>query len=416
MFLRTTKANTAHGPVEYIQLCHNYRDKESGRSKTNVLYNFGRADNLDLDALRRLVKSISKFLPEEEAAVIQGELGFESPMKYMGSRQLGGCWFLDAMWSRMGIDSVLHGLLSKRSYTTPVERLIFAMVANRALAPSSKLHIEHWVANEAYITSLPEVEVQQLYRAMDFLLEAADEVQHEIFFSVANLFNLDVDLLFLDTTTTYFEIEGEDADVIDDTGESSVGLRKRGYSKDSRSDLAQVVIAFAVTRTGIPVRCWVWPGNTSDQEIVEQVKTDLNGWNLGRVVYVEDTGFNSERNRRILQGAGGQYIIGEKLRNGPRAELNEALSFGGRYLKLDNGLEIKEVIVGADSAVARRFVIVRNPEEVERDRLKRDEIVKETERRLEALKQLEGEPHNKAACALRSHAVYGRYIRQAKNG
>jgi len=72
--------------------------------------------------------------------------------------------------------------------------------------------------------------------------------------------------------------------------------------------------------------------------------------------------------------------------------------------------------MGPDSAVSRRFVIVHNPEEVERDRRKRDDIVKETERRLEALRQLEGEPHNKAACALRSHTVYGRYIRQAKNG
>jgi transposase len=94
---------------------------------------------------------------------------------------------------------------------------------------------------------------------MDFLLEAADDIQHEVFFSVANLFNLEVDLIFLDTTTTYFEIEGEDADDAEDSG-----LRKRGYSKDNYPELAQIVIAFAVTRTGIPVRCWVWPGNTAD--------------------------------------------------------------------------------------------------------------------------------------------------------
>jgi hypothetical protein len=84
------------------------------------------------------------------------------------------------------------------------------MVANRTLAPSSKFHTEHWVAEEVYIPGLPSVEVHQLYRAMDFLLEASEEIQREVFFSVANLFNLEVDLLFLDTTTTYFEIEQED--------------------------------------------------------------------------------------------------------------------------------------------------------------------------------------------------------------
>ncbi|MGE5582179.1 MAG: IS1634 family transposase, partial [Bacillota bacterium] len=244
-------------------------------------------------------------------------------------------------------------------------------------------------------------------RAMDFLLEASKEIQREVFFATANLFNLEVDLIFLDTTTTYFEIEGEDPDD---------GLRKRGFSKDNHPELAQVVIAFAVTRTGIPVRCWVWPGNTSDQDMVGQVKRDLNDWNLGRVVVVEDTGFNSETNRRILQGAGGHYIIGEKLRLGAKGTPPEALARGGKYQKLPNGLECKEVIVGGGSEARRRFVIVRNPEEAQRDQKKRQDIVAEVERRLAGLRQISGEPHRKAVCELRSHETFGRYIRQSKTG
>ncbi|MEW6033131.1 MAG: IS1634 family transposase [Bacillota bacterium] len=180
-----------------------------------------------------------------------------------------------------------------------MERLLFAMVASRALDPSSKLGMEYWVAGEVLIDGLSEVEVHQLYRAMDFLLEAAEEIQFGVFSAVADLFNLEVDLIFLDTTSTFFEIEGED--------EGEEGLRKWGFGKDKRSDLAQVVVGFAVTRTGIPVRSWVWPGNTADESVIEEVKKDLNGWRLGRVVVVADTGFNSEENRRILQGAGGHY-------------------------------------------------------------------------------------------------------------
>lgn len=245
--------------------------------------------------------------------------------------------------------------------------------------------MEHWVAEKAYVDGLPEVQVQQLYRAMDFLLEAHDEIQHDVFFSVASLFNLEVDLLFLDTTSAYFEIEGEDANIENDGELLKEGLRERGAEgKNRRPDLSQVIVAFAVTRDGIPVRCWVWPGNTVDQNVIEEVKRDLNSWKLARIVLVEDTGFNSEKNRRILQGAGGHYIIGEKMRLGRTAKPAEALVRGGRYQTLDSGLKFKEVVVGGNSETRPRFVVALNPAEAERDRKKRDDIVAEAIRRLAA--------------------------------
>ncbi|WRP14586.1 IS1634 family transposase [Geochorda subterranea] len=328
----------------------------------------------------------------------------EWPFRYLGSLKLGGTWLLDGLWRRLGIQKTLQRLLEACHYQTPIERLLFAMVANRALAPSSKLAIEKWVAQDVYIDQLPAVEVHQLYRAMDFLLEAAEAIQREVFWTLANLFNLEVDVIFFDTTTAYFEIEGEDAD----------GLRRWGHSADDHPKMAQVVIGLAVTRDGIPVRCWVWPGNTGDQNVVAEVKRDLNGWKLNRVVVVLDTGFNSEANRRILQGAGDHYIIGEKLRVGPQGVPAEALRRGGKYRRLPDGLEIKEVVVGGDSAARRRFVIVRNPEEAERDRQKRESILAELRQRLEALKQKQGEAHTKAACELRAHETFGRYLRQTR--
>ena len=135
----------------------------------------------------------------EEAAQIQEQIGGDWPFEFLGSRELGGTAFLDGMWKRLGIDRAIKALLKERAIQTPIERLLFAMTANRALGPSSKLHMEHWVAEKAYIEGLTEVQAQQLYRAMDFLLEAHYEIRHDVFFSVANLFNLEVDLLFLDT-------------------------------------------------------------------------------------------------------------------------------------------------------------------------------------------------------------------------
>ncbi|MDP2873136.1 MAG: IS1634 family transposase [Bacillota bacterium] len=403
MFIRTT---TARGH-RYVQLVHNYRDPQTRVTKTKVVHSFGREDRLDLDALRRLVRAICRYLEPDEGHEIQRRVGIESPFQFAGSLELGGAWLLDQVWKRLQMDSTLRALVKDRSYAIPVERLLFALVANRALAPSSKLAMENWVGEEVWIPGLETVEVHQLYRVMDLLYENVSEIERSVYFSVANLLNLEVDVIFFDTTTTYFEIEGED---------SPEGLRRRGYSKDDRPGLAQAVIGFAVTRDGIPVRSWVWPGNTVDQNIVTKVKQDLNEWKLGRMLIVLDTGFNSPANRRALQGAGDHYIIGEKMRLGRQAQPASALRRAGRYRKLDCGLEIKEVLLGGDSVVHRRFVVVYNPEEAERDRKKRQDIVAEAERRLAALQQLEGEPHNKAACALRAHPAYGRYLKQSKTG
>jgi transposase len=281
------------------------------------------------------------------------------------------------------------------------------MVAGRILTPGSKLSLEHWVAKSAYIRDLKDVDVHNLSRAMDFLIESNEVLQHELFSKFAHTTKLDVDLIFLDTTNIYFETE-EDS--------SSEGLLKRGRSKDGHSELPLVSIAFAVTRQGIPLRSWVFPGNTSDQAIVEQVKNDLAEWNLGHVIMVEDAGFNSADNRRILLRDCGEYIIGEKLKVGRDATAVEALHRKGRFRTLENGLEIKDVLIDEGKATERRFIIVKNPEAEAREKLIRAQIVEATTKKLEELSQYKGKAHTKAACALRSHPAYGSYIKQDEKG
>ena len=180
MYVRTV---TSKG-VRYAQLAHNVRDPNTGQPRAQVLYHFGRVDQLDRAMLRRLVRSIARFLPPEEQVELQQQLGMEWPFQYLGSLKLGGTWLLDGLWKRLGIAEALRRLLSQRHYQTPVERHLFAMVANRALAPSSKLAMEKWVGQQVYVDGLAQVDVHQLYRAMDFLLEAADAVQREAYWRV----------------------------------------------------------------------------------------------------------------------------------------------------------------------------------------------------------------------------------------
>jgi len=248
-----------------------------------------------------------------------------------------------------------------------------------------------------------------------------------VFFAVADLLNLEIDLLLFDTTSTYFERDTEE------DGEHA--FRKYGHSKDHRTDLPQIVIGLAVTKEGIPVRCWCWPGNTNDQQVLPEVKDGMRDWRLGRVVTVVDRGFSSTDNLDYLQRAGGHYIAGERMRSG--APLVEAaLSRQGRYQQVRDNLRVKEVRLDSSG---RRWVICHNPDEAEREKAQRDAALERLVAELDRIKAIRDRTtktstakgtagrsrrkrnsdeaaHVKAECALRDHPTLGRWLRQLPSG
>ncbi len=369
MYLRTTQRRNRDGSsVRYLQLAHNHWDPKAGRSSVQVLYHFGREDQLDRDAVRRLINSLSRALEPGEALAVQAP-----ELQFLDSRPLGGAWLLDQLWRRLGLDQILARLLAGRRLDPRAERALFAMVCNRALEPMSKLGCSAWVNEKVVVPGLPELDDDRCYRAMDWLLEVQSQLAEQVYWALANLLNLEVDLLFFDTTSTYFETDEADPPSAD----ADKGFRSFGHSKDHRRDLPQVVIGLAVTREGIPIRVWTWPGNASEQELIRQVKEDLRAWKLTRVVWVADTGFNSAENRRYLQRAGGHYIIGEKLR-GDSKEARAALARQGRYHKVAGNLDVKEVVLD-DGTMRDRFVICRNPDAADRDRSVRAQLLEQLE-------------------------------------
>jgi len=273
--------------------------------------------------------------------------------------------------------------------------------ANRQ--PPSKLAVEEWAHKDVYLDVELPIQAQHLYRSMDFLLDHETAIQEKVFWATAQLLNLTVDLIFFDTTNTYFEMEGP--------GDSE--LLAFGKSKHKRDDLPQVTIGLAVTREGIPVRCWVLPGNQNDAKCVDQVQKDLNDWKLGNVIWAMDRGMTSEENRRNLQRAGGQYILGEKLRG---ININqEALNRGGRFKVIKENLHIKEVFVGEDSS-RRRFVIAYNPEQAEHDKHVREKNLERIKVELGVLSKQSGKTMLKSKYALLAHRSMGRYLKEMKSG
>jgi transposase len=182
--------------------------------------------------------------------------------------------------------------------------------------------------------------------------------------------------VFYDTTTASFSVDEEDDEEGDEPG---TGLRQWGKPKEG-GWAVQVVVALAVTREGLPVRCWVFPGKTTDVTTVEQIKADLRGWKLSRALFVADAGMNSKENRAELGRACGKYLLATRLAS--VAEIKqEVLAAPGRFKVIQENLHAKEVVLG-DGERRRRYVLCYNPKEAERQQRLRAQRIEELEAEL----------------------------------
>lgn len=405
MFLRTTKRKNRDGSVaEYYQLAHNVRDPASGKPVAQIIHNFGRSEGLERDALVRLCRSIARVAGVEvrdpqtpPAAEGQGagagsEARTKRPgpwptdLRWLASRPLGPVLAIEALWERLGIGAALREAARQEGCSPQYERAVLAMTANRLCEPRSKLGVwDRWLPR-VHLPSCWGLTLDQLYEAMDLVHRHAARIEERVFFQTANLLNLTVDLVFYDTTTASFAVDFEDADEQAEAGggaqgvpppaagQKRPGLRKRGRSKEGTWS-PQIVVALAVTREGLPVRSWVLPGNTTDATTIAKVKADLRGWKLSRCLFVADAGMDSEENRELLSQGGGKYLLA--VRAGSLKEVQrEVLTRPGRYKKVADNLQVKEVEVG-DGGLRRRYFVCYNPREAERQRRHREGVLAE---------------------------------------
>ena len=431
MYLRTIQRRNKDGSVvRYVQLAHNERHPDSGNSVAKVVHSFGREDQLDREALSRLVASIGRYLGPEAQLRLMADAA-EDPtgeLAFVSCRQLGGTWVLDGLWRRLGIDELIKKLLGgRRCDPVQVERVLFALVANRALDPCSKLAATRWAGELAHVPGLETIDDDACYRAMDVLLEIEDELAQQVFWQVATLLDLAVDLVFFDSTSTYWHRDTADdpvardhrgEPVADDSPEAVDlgGFRTWGHSKDHREDRPQIVIGMAVTRGGIPIRIWCWPGNTADVTMIEQVRADLRDWKLTRMLWVTDRGFASENNRRILRTGGGHYIQAEKLRHAT-SEVAAALARPGRYATVAGNLRVKEVNPRpGDSVLVDRFIVCHNPEQAHRDAAVREQLVAQLDKLIDRSDKLTERKRAELRGRISTMPGLNRYLRVTPGG
>ena len=385
----------------YLQIVEN--ERVDGRVRQRVIATVGRMDELAATgALDRLLASGARF---SEHAMLISALAADAEGPRLHCRRIGGPLVFGRLWEETGFRAVLDDLLAERGFEVPLERAVFATVLHRLFVSGSDRSCEKWIADQA-IAGAEDLQLHHFYRAMAWLGEELDEadqggrtpfaprttkdlVEERLFERRRDLFT-DLSVVFLDTTTLCF------------TGAGGETIGARGYSKDHRPDLMQMVLGVIVDGEGRPVCTEMWPGNTADVSVLIPVVDRLRArFTIGRVCVVADRGMISTETIAALEARGLEYVLGVRERtdkrvrdivladDAPLTPLCVPRAGGG-----ETDLAAKEVTVAGV-----RYIVCRNEAEAAKDAADRAAIVAALEKQLK-----------RGDKALIGNAAYRRYV------
>jgi transposase len=373
VFIRTQ----SNGSRTYLLIVDN--ERVDGKVTQRVLFRLGRLDQLLASGqLDSLIQSLGRF--SEKLTVLGAHARGESVTTR--STRIGPALIFERLWEVCSIDKVLSTLLKGRRFEFSVERAIFLTVLHRLFAPGSDRAAEKW-KDDYTIEGVSDLELHHLYRAMAWLGEVLpstqqdgatpfsprtnkDLIEEALFARRRDLFS-DLDIVFFDTTSIYFEGEG---------GET---IGQLGYSKDHRPDLKQMVVGMVLDRNGNPVCSELWPGNTADvKSLVPIVERLQSRFGIRSICIVADRGMISAETLKEVELRKWQYILGVRMRSSTEAKA--VVTRAGRYAEVHpksddrddpSPLQVKEVWVED----ARRYVVCLNEDQATKDRHDREAVV-----------------------------------------
>ena len=342
----------------YLELV--YSERRDGKVQQERVCSLGRLEELQKSgALDRMIARLAEVAKQRWVRAESLKLG--TPW----TREYGLVLLVRRLWQDLGLEKVINGLQRQSAIEVSVSEALLAMVVNRLVMPGSECDTYVWLQNQIYAPEWQGLELHHLYRSLDFLDKHMTVIEEQLFYRLRDLFSLELKLVLFDTTSSYFE------------GRGPVGLAATGYSRDKRPDRMQVIIAVLMTRDGIPVAHYVFPGNTADINAFRQALKDVKGRFAleGRVVVVADRGAVSEPLLQALEGEGQEYIVGIPLHKWKAAA--KVLAWPGRYHEVAENLRVKEVELDG-----KRYIVCHNPERELEDARRRAEIVAALEREL----------------------------------
>jgi transposase len=369
MFARTKKS----GKYQYLQIVENR--KEKGKVKQRVIATIGRMDQLrDKGRVETLVRSLSRF-SEKTLLILSGKSDVS-----VEALKIGPSIIFERLWQETGIQKAIKHLLKDRRFEFDVERAIFLTVLHRLMVSGSDRFCERW-RRDYLIDGTQDLDLHHLYRAMTFLGEEIEDqkdatlfsprcnkdlIEEMIFINQRDLFT-GLDLVFFDTTSIYFEGQGGEV------------IGKRGFSKDHRPDLNQMVVGAIIDDKGKPICCEMWPGNTTDvKTLIPVVDRIRSRFGINRFCVVADRGMISAETVEELEDRNIPYILGTRMRR--VKEINsDVLSRGGRYIEVNpegltskdpSPLKVKEVLHNK-----KRYIVCMNTRQARKDAADREAII-----------------------------------------
>ena len=308
-----------------------------------------------------------------------------------------------ALWTAVGLGDIIT-----RACGADVAERSFVLVAHRLVHPGSE-HALAWWLDESFVPDargqrlLPEWkprrrvrvaarQLQQWYRTLDALHAAKAEIETELYMRLRDLFGLQVDVVFFDLTSTYFE------------GSGPPGLARHGHSRDGRPRNRQVLVG-VVMASGWPIASYVFEGNRQDRSTVKEVLADIRQrFAVQRVVWVADRGMVSEDTLAAMTQGEDHYLVGLQRRRNPTAQAVVQASVGQRRQPLphESG-EVCQVILPGEKA---RYVVVWSPERLRYERALRRQDMRRTRDRLRKLARAvaQGKLRNAAKIGARAGA------------
>jgi transposase len=398
MFARVKKS----GKYQYLQIVENR--KEKGKVKQRVIATIGRMDQLhEKDRVETLIRSLARF-SEKALLVLSGKSDVSAE-----ALSIGPTLVFERLWKESGIKGCIEKLLVGRKFEFDVERAIFLSVLHRLMVSGSDRFCDKW-KRDYLIPGTEALDLHHLYRAMSFLGEALAEhqqsgafsvrrnkdlIEEMLFFRNRDLFSK-LDLVFFDTTSIYFE------------GRGGEHFGRRGFSKDHRPDLHQMVVGAVLDDNGRPICCEMWPGNTTDvTALMPEIERLQSRFGIGRFCIVADRGMISADTLEKLDEAQLPYILGTRMRRVKKISA-EILTRGGRYTQVypqsadrdkPAPLKVKEVVHEGS-----RYIVCLNERQARKDAADREAIIESLKRQLK-----------KGPKALVGNKGYRRYLKLEKD-
>lgn len=365
MYIRVNKQKNKDGSLrQYMQVCQTFRTGKKVRQQT--LCTLGRVEELQNNgSIDTIIEGLAKF-SDRYCERIHGKGA--SSVAVLWTKEYGPVYLFRKIWDALGLGRLLKKLMDDAELAAHYDEAIFAMVLNRLMAPGSKYRIFRQWVNTIYAEGMSDIQLHHYYRALDFLEEQKNTIEQQLYGRMTDLMTLDLDLVFYDTTSSYFE--GEEAD------EDLAGY---GYSKDHRGDRKQVVIGLLMTKQGIPIAHQVFPGNMHDTRTFAKVIEDLKArFPVKKVILVGDRGMVSEENLEQIRTLDMEYVVGVKLRKSKQAQA--LLSIRGPYKKVQHNLKVKSKELKGET-----YVLCYNPDGALRDQASRKVILEKLQEKLDKL-------------------------------